>query len=220
MKIWNRFCFSFSEEKVVGVGVGAHVFRHQTWQTTPSEQMEWGFHRLTDWLRPASLQPATTGHGLNLCQKLQDHVIPPSTLAVANSKLPRWRTVQDSREPSVSSRIWWYIWPWSFAEIVALMKWAFLRWCLSRGCNFQRMTPPISVALGRVFALDWIGLPMCPPCFFSALRRWDVKWKLLYNPVIGLVRSAEEKSLGKAWSYCLRSKRLSRNYRSCCQSRF
>lgn len=76
---------------------------------------------------------------------------------------------------------------------------------------------PIHVALERI--LHWIGLPVCPSCFFSALRRY-VKSKLLYSPVIGSMRSAEEKSLGKTWNYCLRTKQLSRNYRSCCQSRF
>lgn len=158
MKLWNRFCFSFSEEKVVGVGVGAYVSRHQTWQTTRSEQMEWGFHRLTDWLRPASLQPATTGYGLNLCQKLQDHVIPLSTLAVVNSNVPRWKAAQDSGRPSVSARNW-CIWPHLFTGMVALVKWVFL-WlkCLSRGCNFRE---------DFYIGLNWVCV------LHTSFLRWD-----------------------------------------------
>lgn len=164
MKVWNRFCFCFSEEKMVGVGVGAHVFRHQTWQTTPSEQMEWGFHRLTDWLRPASLQPATTGYGLSLSQKLQDHVIPLSILVVANSNFPSspglWRTKYSFKELMMYSTL-------VIAESMALMTWSFLRLkSISRGCNSSGyyFHP---CCFREDFTLDWIAcvsfmLLLCP----------------------------------------------------------
>lgn len=181
------------------MGVGAHVSRHQTWQTAPSEQMEWGFHCLTYWLRPASLQPATTGYGLNLCQKPQDHVVPPSTPAVVNSNLPRRRAEELPRayvdcRPSVQARSWsiwslrrqWFGWNGHFEGL----KW------LSRGCNSQRMTLPVHVALGRIFTLNWIACVSSMPLFCPEIMR-NMKWKLWYSSVIGLVRSAQEKTLGE-----------------------